>query len=404
MKALTTGARPVLFGAFDRHNFGDLLFPHLLAALLAAHRFAFCGLAARDLRRFGGHRVRPLASGPPHLVHVGGELLTCSAWQAAVMLRDAGETDALVARYDAHPADAAKWAADQLGTTRTMPYVAGRALLAPKGKLIFNAVGGVEWHALTPGQREEVKNALEAADWLSVRDHVTQDALRRDGVVATLCPDPAVMLRQCFGARLEARARGGAVRAVRAAFPQGYLACQFSGDFADEASLDALAGGLGHAAATSGLGIVLFRAGAAPWHDDLALYEKVRARLPPGRGRLFTSLHVWDICALIAASRGTIASSLHARIAALAFALPRVSLRKPQADSGQPDKVAAFAETWEPEGLPHGVVPAEIGTATARALATPVGVLHDNTEAVCAACRASVAHWAGLLGATRLGQ
>ncbi|WP_238376491.1 polysaccharide pyruvyl transferase family protein [Thiobacillus denitrificans] len=404
MRAMKTGARPVLFGAFDRHNFGDLLFPHLLAALLPDQRFVFRGLAARDLRRFGGHRVRPLASGSPHLVHVGGELLTCSAWQAAVMLRDAGETDALVARYDAHPADAAKWAADQLGTTRTMPYVAGRALLAPKGKLIFNAVGGVEWHALTPGQREEVKNALEAADWLSVRDHVTQDALRRDGVVATLCPDPAVMLRQCFGARLEARARGGAVRAVRAAFPQGYLACQFSGDFADEASLDALAGGLGDAAATSGLGIVLFRAGAAPWHDDLALYEKVRARLPPGRGRLFTSLHVWDICALIAASRGTIASSLHARIAALAFALPRVSLRKPQADSGQPDKVAAFAETWEPEGLPHGVVPAEIGTATARALATPVGVLHDNTEAVCAACRASVAHWAGLLGATRLGQ
>ena len=404
MKALTTGARPVLFGAFDRHNFGDLLFPHLLAALLAAHRFAFCGLAARDLRRFGGHRVRPLASGSPHLVHVGGELLTCRAWQAAVMLRDAGETDALVARYDAHPADAAKWAADQLGTTRTMPYVAGRALLAPKGKLIFNAVGGVEWHALTPGQREEVKNALEAADWLSVRDHVTQDALRRDGVVATLCPDPAVMLRQCFGARLEARARGGPVRVLREAFPQGYLACQFSGDFADAASLVALADGLREAVAASGLGIVLFRAGAAPWHDDLALYENVRARLPQDCAGLFASLHVWDICALIAASRGTIASSLHARIAALAFALPRVSLRKPQADPRQPDKVAAFAETWEPHGLPHGVEPADIGNATARALATPVGVLQDNAQAVCAACRASLAQWAGLLGSTRLGQ
>lgn len=404
MMAMKTGARPVLFGAFDRHNFGDLLFPHLLAALLPDHRFAFRGLAARDLRRFGGHRVEPLAPGAPHLVHVGGELLTCSAWQAAVMLRDPGETDSLVARYDAHPADAATWAAEQLGTSRAMPYIAGRDLLAPQGKLIFNAVGGVEWDGLTPGQREEVKNALVAADWLSVRDRVTQGALRRDGVIAALCPDPAVMLRQCFGASLEARARGSAVRAMREAFPQGYLACQFSGDFADEASLVALAGGLGDAAAASGLGIVLFRAGAAPWHDDPALYEKVHARLPPDRVRLFTSLHLWDISALIAVSRGTIASSLHVRIAALAFALPRVSLRKPQADPWQPDKVAAFAETWEPECLPHGVAPAEIGTAAARALATPVGVLQDNTQAVCAACRASLAHWSGLLGPTRLGQ
>ncbi|MHB1353793.1 MAG: hypothetical protein ACYC5S_00860 [Thiobacillus sp.] len=257
--AMKTRARPVLFGAFDRHNFGDLLFPHLLTALLPDHHFAFCGLAARDLRRFGGHRVTPLAPGAPHLVHVGGERLTCGAWQAAVMLRDPGETDAL-------------------------------------------------------------------------------------------------------------------------------------------------ADGLREAAAASGLGIVLFHAGAAPWHDDPALYENVCARLPQGCAGLFTPLHVWDICALIAASRGTIASSLHARIAALAFALPRVSLRKPQAGPRQPDTVAAFAETWEPHGLPHGVEPAEIGNATARALATPVGVLRDNAQAVCAACRASLAQWAGLLGPTRLGQ
>ena len=36
-------------------------------------------------------------------------------------------------------------------------------------------------------------------------------------------------------------------------------------DFADDASLDALALGFGEAAAMTGLGIVLFRAGAAPW-------------------------------------------------------------------------------------------------------------------------------------------
>jgi len=31
----------VLFGAFDRHNFGDLLFPHLMAALLPGSLYEF---------------------------------------------------------------------------------------------------------------------------------------------------------------------------------------------------------------------------------------------------------------------------------------------------------------------------------------------------------------------------
>ena len=136
----------VLFGAFDRHNFGDLLFPHLMTALLPGRAFEFAGLAERDLRTFGGHRVGALAARqgprPAHLIHVGGELLTCNAWQAAVMLLEPAVAAAVVARYDDDPVAAADWAARQLGTARSLPYVAGRDAAALSGRLIFNAVGG----------------------------------------------------------------------------------------------------------------------------------------------------------------------------------------------------------------------------------------------------------------------
>ncbi|MGE5768246.1 MAG: polysaccharide pyruvyl transferase family protein, partial [Bacteroidota bacterium] len=244
----------VLFGAFDRHNFGDLLFPHLLAALLPGRTFASTGLAERDLRRFGGHRVTAFAAPAAHLIHAGGELLTCTAWQAAVMLRDPAEAAAIVARYDADPAAAAAWAARELGTSRAVPYVVGRDLLEPGGRLVFNAVGGVEWADLTVAQREEVKAALSAADWLSVRDHVTQAALGAEGIAAPLCPDPAVMVAQCCGEVIGAHRQQGAVRAMQDAYPGGFMACQFSADFADDASLDALAQGLSRAAAAAGLG------------------------------------------------------------------------------------------------------------------------------------------------------
>ena len=44
----------ILFGAFDRHNFGDLLFPHIATALLPGRELRFAGLALRDLRPYGG--------------------------------------------------------------------------------------------------------------------------------------------------------------------------------------------------------------------------------------------------------------------------------------------------------------------------------------------------------------
>jgi hypothetical protein len=389
-------ASPILFGAFDRHNFGDLLFPHLLVALLPGRTFGFAGLAERDLRAFGSHRVMPLAPGATQLIHAGGELLTCTAWQAAVMLRTPAEAAEAIARYDANPAAAATWAARELGTARAMPYVVGRDALAPGGKLIFNAVGGVEWNCLSAAQREEVKTALRSANWLSVRDHVTQAALRAEGIDAPLCPDPGVMVAQCFGEVIRQHQRQDAVKAMRDAFPKSYLACQFSADFADDASLDALTQGLSRVVAATGLGLALFRAGAAPWHDDPALYEKLLRRLPPGTARLFPSLHLWELCALIAASRGVVGSSLHGRIVALAYGLPRVSLMLPQ-QGGRPGKTSAFAETWEPDAVPRSVTLDRIEPAVLQALAVPADVLQDNAAQLRACYLASQSQWADLL-------
>jgi hypothetical protein len=390
----------VLFGAFDRHNFGDLLLPHLMAAMLPGHSFEMSGLAERDLRAFGGHRVSALSqrgdARPTHLIHVGGELLTCSAYQAAVMLLDLAEAPAVIARYDSDPIAAADWAARQLGTSRAMPYVVGRDAIAPKGRLIFNAVGGVEWTYLSARQLDEVMAVLRQADWISVRDHLTRDTLRAEGMDVPLCPDPAVMLAQCFGEVILKHQQQGTVKEMRDAFPQGYLACQFSADFGDDASLDALAQGLSRVVAGTGLGLVLFRAGAAPWHDDPALYEALQRRLPPGTARLFRSLHLWDICALIAASRGVVSSSLHGRIVALAYGLPRASLLPPQ-QAHHPDKRTAFAETWEPQAVPRSVAVSQIEPAVMQALAVPAAVLRENAAHLCEQYLHSQAQWVGML-------
>ena len=80
---------PLFFGAFDRHNFGDILLGHTAVreAEVAVPRCA--GLAERDLRACGGFLVAPVDAliAPVTLIHVGGELLDCDAGQVGVLDR-----------------------------------------------------------------------------------------------------------------------------------------------------------------------------------------------------------------------------------------------------------------------------------------------------------------------------
>ena len=378
----------ILFGAFDRHNLGDLLFPHIVALLLPGADLVHAGLARRDMRPYGGHEVRALAevaaepgAPPKALIHVGGEILTCSAWQAAVMLLPPAQAQATMAYLDTRPQERLDWIRRTLGTTALAPYTVSRERVPGVARILFAGVGGVGLAAGDPALRAEVLSALGAADHVGVRDRLTLAQLAQAGISAQLIPDPAVMVAALFGARIGRRANQGEVAEVRRRFPGGYLAVQFSADFGDDATLVRLAAQLERAAAASGLGVVLFRAGAAPWHDDLDGLRRVAARLPAPSVRVFLSLDLWDLCALIACSRGYCGSSLHGRIVAMAFARPRVNLHAPGPPGGT-DKVAAFAETWDEPALPASVDAdcAEVGIG--RALAADPALLCRRAAAL----------------------
>jgi len=394
----------LLFGAMDRHNLGDLLFPHIAAALLPRDELIFAGLAERDLRPFGGHLVRALAplaaqwgDRPVRLLHVGGEILTCDAWQSAVMLLPPEQAQATIAYLAARPRVRAAWVRRTLGVVARAPYTLSRALFPGAVRVMYNSVGGVGLAHSRPALRAEVLANLRAADAVAVRDEHTFAQLQAAGIAARLMPDPAVMLAELFGPRIRARGEEGPVAEVRRVFAQGHLAVQFGAEFGDDATLDAIAVQLDRVVAATGLGVVLFRAGAAPWHDNLADCERVAARMVPGTVRIFPSLHLWDLCALIAGSRGYGGSSLHGRIVAMAFALPRVNLG-PETPSVRPTKHAAFAATWEAPRQP-GVVPVPaFADGLLAALAVPPARLQQTARDLVASYRAGVAEVIGTRG------
>ena len=365
----------IIFGAFDRHNFGDLLFPHIVAALLPGRECLFAGLADRDLRPWGGHLVTALPTlatqwrdRPVDLLHAGGEILSCDVWEAAVMLLP--QEQAQQAMTDRHvPLDARRaWAQQLLGQLSLAPYVAPRGMFPKARRVIFNAVGGTELVQRDAAFRADAVGKLKDADAIGVRDMRTQAVLRQAGIDVQLLPDPAVMVAELFGEGIKRHTDEGETATVRATFPQGYIAVQCSADFGDDATLRAMAAQLDGVAASTGYGIVFFRAGAAPWHDDLSCYARLSGYMQCKEVRVFDSLHLWDICALIAASRAYLGSSLHGRIVAMAYGLPRLNLLHPGYGSTRAKQVA-YAATWDAD-MPGCVGVQEMVDGMRRALAT----------------------------------
>lgn len=345
----STPAPLILFGAADRHNFGDLLLARIAEAE-ADRPVIHAGLASRDLSAVGGVPVVPLGElarawpahfgeAPADLLHIGGEILDCDAWSAAVMLCDAAQAEEAIRRLDGRP-EAAGWIAQQLaaglggpsaGMASPAPYLACRALFARPGRWAVRAAGGVGL-AQRPGAfRAAVAEVLRGLANVTVRDAVTQNALATMGVRAAPEVDPVVRLRQHFGAAIDARRAMVTLAELSQRFPHGYAALQFAGEFGDDASLRAVARAV--ASLPAAWGVVLFRAGAAPWHDSEAVYRRFSDAFLPASGALpgrvvrhFPSLHVLDIAALIAGAQHVLATSLHVGIAAQACAVPFMHL------------------------------------------------------------------------------
>jgi hypothetical protein len=237
-----------------------------------------------------------------------------------------------------------------LGMPFRAPYCLPRSFIPGTGKVIYNAVGGVSLDERDAAMQREVVAALNGADIVGVRDSRTEAHLRAAGIETLLLPDSAVMTASLFGDLIRERATQGEVGDLAKAFTNGFIAVQFSADFDDDATLNIIAQQLDELASTSGMGIAFFRAGAAPWHDDIECLHRTASRMQAKPVKVFTSLDLWDICALLARSRGYVGSSLHARIIAMAFALPRVNLVR-SAEEGRMTKQEAFAVTWEEPGM-----------------------------------------------------
>lgn len=323
-------------GAYERDNFGDLLFLLVTERYLGGAEVVAAAPFAADMRRLLGRRIP--AYGPllrdeafDAVWTVGGQVGRIDLERAYTMSASprawrryarAGEARrrALLRRSTGGVALAAPY----IPVLADFPRNAGASA-------VLNSVGIAGVRGIEPARREAIAGALRAAAAVGVRDHGSSALLRDLGVEHRLLPDAVHALGV-----LEPHARGAGGEAAIVQVSRSRL--RMFGHAR-----------LGRALAASpllaGRPIRLLLAGTATGHDSADDYERVvRAARRAARGldiAILEERRPLELAGHIARARVAIGTSLHVRIVAAAHGVPRVSLAKP--------KPTRYARQWDPD-------------------------------------------------------
>ena len=344
--------RILLVGAYERDNFGDLLFLELTKRRLGAIGAVTVVSApiSADMRALVGEFVIPtglaLQTDPFDTVWVvGGEIGTTTLGEALRFSLSAADHETLAAA----PGPVRRAAIAALTVDHESP---GAYVPAPSGDdttaapVVLHSVGLAGLAGAAVDDPRMV--SISAAAGLTVRDGVSSELLAERGVRHRLAPDLVQTIRKhLVPASPDPSSRVLVQASTRSLDLWG-----------DDAFVDAVV------SLSSDHPVTLFAAGTATGHDSIERYEEVRAtvleRSPTADVSISSERDPWRLAREIAESRAWIGTSLHGRIVASAFDRPRVSLANV--------KVAAYADTWDPS-MPSDVLLADASAALATALA-----------------------------------
>ncbi|XKH59409.1 polysaccharide pyruvyl transferase family protein [Halomonas sediminis] len=347
-----------LCGAFDRHNYGDILFPLI-------HRHVICGeygegadvscyaVKQADLTNIGGVRAETMstlikrirqAPAQHNVIFCGGDILSadwvtmlghhlpsdllCRGLAAGRRLLGFERANELLRKAYQQPA--------------RYPYV-----MDPKERplsLHYTAVGASGFNIeRNPQHLHDVAALLKGASEVSVRDREAQQRLQEAGVDARLVPDTALIMSDIYPLDELAKQPWQEDIDTQNGFKHDhYLVFQTAKSYV-AGQHEQVAEQLADIAAATGYSILLLPIGRATGHSDAQILKKLFEMLKQ-RGipcALQQSPHVLHIMASLAFSQAYIGTSLHGAITAYAFGRRVCGIATQRVK-----KLHAFIGTW----------------------------------------------------------
>lgn len=348
----------LIIGAFDRYNYGDLLFPLIIEKQLDSYgkkfQYEYFGIINSDLSKEGGKPTQDLEAFYEQLadpaqkasvIVAGGEALgvTWNSLYAALSspFQKIHRHHIKLSKF----IDLNRIAKKLLKGKTTLPFVFDRTDFPGLDKVILNSLGGSGITKTLFDRYPFLQHKLQRADYFAVRDNLTVENLRKNNVKAQLFPDSAILMSDFYPIdQLEKSVTRDVAEYVQKNRGK-YVFFQINKK--TTVGKEALiAGELDKIYQNDETQICLCPIGKALNHDDHEALKAVQSILQ-SPSTYFDAENIWDIMYLIANAKAYIGTSLHGAITSMSYAVPHVGLVV--------EKLDAYLETWGVEGNNYGV-------------------------------------------------
>ncbi|TXR56314.1 polysaccharide pyruvyl transferase family protein [Quadrisphaera setariae] len=366
----TSLPRVLTIGAYDRFNYGDLLFPLILDELLVKNGYSPRHLSMR-LRIDGVAGAPPTYKSAPVLSHRenshvpliigGGEVLGATWTHTLGYLLPNFLGDPLARVYNRgfrRPLDFASRRV--LGDKSPGPYVPKKDWLE-KRLWSTNAIGASSLKVLNAKDQMRITETLRSANYVGVRDQSSVDILASRGIEAHLHPDSAAVMTSLYSSSLEKSGKNATFQCSMPWLREHGLA---NATYAVQAM------------AARFENVLLIPIGLAGAHSDQFALRSILEQSDERLKRQLTLVNPADVHEVrrrISTSELFVGSSLHGHITSMAYGVPAVALQ------GIP-KLDQYIGTWGGDLTPlEGQYPS-IGEAIDKAVQQPVDALQKRAQ------------------------
>lgn len=376
----------VLYGAFDRHNYGDLLFPLVMERMLTQKfpnkKIVIAGLIDSDLSEFNALPTTSIKKALKEsnkdvaIILAGGDVVACD-WLSAYSYLLSDFSFSIFQRIFARfiPGITEKVIKKIIGLKSDNPFDLTSKDLSAEMKLIYNSVGATGVSNIHGDAALNLSAALNNADYVTVRDEFSREHINRiGGNVNDVYPDSAAVMSSVFTEDEIDQKTSSEAKLLISELKDNYLVFQISS--AHCAGLEAeFAKNLTAIANEHDLTIVFIAIGNASGHSDSLGVERIKQYLGKNiKIKQYLSGGVFDLMNIIKNSQCYCGTSLHGLITSMAFHVPRVGLLP------KLRKQRNYMATWDLPTMPSGILPNELSVAINQAMSIPKHELVEKEQ------------------------
>lgn len=343
-----------IVGAFDRYNYGDLLFPILIEEYLKSYRkeildnykLEYYALIESNLKEAKGKKTLPLKNlyeknldEGSVIIISGGDVLPARIGNMDIDLCSSNiETIKQKIKRKLYGIEKfEKGSKLKFGINSEFPWVISEVDFTGC-KVAYNAVGGSTINNLLAEEIKFIKNNIKDSSYISVREDATRNNLSEFNV--QISPDSAVIMSELYPIKkLECLVSDR----VREYGKRNYIAIQSNNASVKKGKDKVLAGEINRIKKEYDVDILMLPIGFAANHDDNIAIKKISKHLD-GEYEYFEFLNIYEVMYLIANAKFFAGTSLHGNITASSYAVHHIGLNK------SIKKLDKYLKYWDIDG------------------------------------------------------